>query len=214
MKRIALVSGLIVGAGISLVQLSFASEPAPAACAGKGCAQFDQPTAQAISAHLNDLEISETVSKYELVGLRERTDCVPGPKSDKPVPQVRWYDRLNPVFWIGNADDPVAPEWYRPGNPLRNVLWYFRNPFHNLTFYVIGVGDKLQSASYSRCGPHPKDVFAPEGGWNFSVIKYKGLRLPFVSYWNRHTKLYLGWRERGNIGIKVNISTKGKYKTR
>jgi hypothetical protein len=117
----------------------------------------------------------------------------------------------NPLAWLGwaffgNEDDPLwgdaafNPEqkdtlWWR-------AKWWFRNPAHNLTFYVIGVAHR----EITRSGKYPNDVFNPEGGWNWAVTSYKWARLPFVSYAGR-VKFYAGWRERGNFGLKL---TKGK----
>jgi len=37
----------------------------------------------------------------------------------------------------------MPPDTYRPGKRLRKFSWYIRNPFHNFTFYVIGISDKV-----------------------------------------------------------------------
>jgi hypothetical protein len=120
------------------------------------------------------------------------------------VPKVRpaFSQKWNPIFWWGNIDDPVPPEDYRPGEKNRVRKWYFRNPLHNFTFYVIGIADK----PFVRTGRYPRDVFSPEPGWNFAVCKYKWVRLPFVAYQKGRLKFYFGWRERGNFGIKLTFS--------
>lgn len=106
--------------------------------------------------------------------------------------------KWNPVWWFGNADDPVPPDWYRPGQGMRGALWQLRNPLHNFTFYVIGVHDK----DFVRLGKQPGKVF-PEGyGWNYAVIERGFLRLPFVAYQGRHVRWYALWREKGNFGLK------------
>lgn len=107
--------------------------------------------------------------------------------------------KLNPVFWFGNSDEPNPPDWYRPEDPGRNWKWHARNPFHNLTFYVMGIAD----TEFTRIGPHPEHVFDPEGGWNWAVSRAALLPLPYVSYRGKRTQFYLGWRERGNFGIKL-----------
>src|SRR5258705_13196114 len=53
------------------------------------------------------------------------------------------WQKLNPIWWLGNADDPEPPKTYRPGKRTRVLTCHFRNPFHNFTFYVIGIGDKV-----------------------------------------------------------------------
>ncbi len=114
-------------------------------------------------------------------------------------PVIRPVQKRNPVWWIGNADDPEPPDWYRPGRACRRVRWHLRNPFHNFTFYVIGIADK----EFERTGTHPGRVFHPEGGWTRATARYRCWRLPFVSYLRGDFKFYLGWRERGNFGVKL-----------
>ena len=57
-----------------------------------------------------------------------------------PLP-IRSAQKWNPLWSFGNADDPVPPDWYRPGSPNRQIAWQGRNPLHNFTHYVIGVTD-------------------------------------------------------------------------
>lgn len=118
----------------------------------------------------------------------------------------RQFQKWNPIWWFGNVDDPVPPDWYRPGSPNRRWLWQLRNPLHNFTFYVIGIADK----PFTRTGRFPNAVFAPEGGWNWAVARHQCVRLPFLSYHGERWRFYLGWRERGNFGGKVNF---GRLKT-
>ena len=117
------------------------------------------------------------------------------------VPRHRFKttQKLNPVFWFGNADDPVPPPWYRPDDPKRLRRWYWRNSCHNFTFYVMGIADK----DFTRVGCRPNVVFNPEGGWNWTVCRYKCVRLPCISYQRNDFKFYIGWRERGNFGVKL-----------
>lgn len=114
-------------------------------------------------------------------------------------PPIRWYDKINPLWWFGNVEEPVAPSWYKPGDPLRNIKWYFRNPLTNLSYFVIGVADKR----IVRSGRYPTEVGNPHGGWNFAVTRRRILFLPFWDYKNRRMEFYFGWRERGNFGIKL-----------
>ncbi|MEO5802684.1 MAG: hypothetical protein ABIR24_04075 [Verrucomicrobiota bacterium] len=132
------------------------------------------------------------------------TNALSGEKIAKYYPGLKptTGQKFNPVFWFGNIDDPVPPEWYRPNKRMRNVLWNFRNPFHNLFFYVIGIADK----EFEIVGRFPGKISNPNGGWNWTVCKYKWLRLPFVSYKRGDFNFYLGWRNRGNFGMKLNFS--------
>lgn len=116
-------------------------------------------------------------------------------------PPIRPWQKLNPLWSLGNADDPVPPDWYRPDDPKRRVLWQLRNPLHNFTFYVVGVSDKATV----RTGKYANHVFAPGGGWNWAVTRRHVLLLPFVSYEGSRCRFYFGWRESGNLGAKLNF---------
>src|SRR5438552_13521592 len=51
-----------------------------------------------------------------------------------PNHQFSTCQKLNPVWWFGNADDPIPPQWYRPGKGSRKLTWGLRNPCNNFTF--------------------------------------------------------------------------------
>lgn len=128
------------------------------------------------------------------------------PGANRPKPH--FYNKLNPVWWFKNSDDPKPPEWYRPGDRHRRLKWSFRNPMHNFDFYVIGVADK----KFARSGHFPKGNSDPRGGWDFEAARYKFIWLPFISYHRPKFDFYFGWRNRGNFGIKININPKRKLK--
>ena len=73
-------------------------------------------------------------------------------------PKIHFYNKLNPVWWFGNIDDPTPPAWYRPDDKHRVGKWRLRNPFHNFDHYVIGVADK----KFVRSGRYPAEEFKPE----------------------------------------------------
>ena len=123
-------------------------------------------------------------------------------------------EKYNLWWWLGNVDDPIAPDWFLPDSAewVRKLRWHLRNPLHNFTFYVIGVADKVDEDEYSRVGLYPRSVIAPEEGWNWSATQIDSWVLPFLSYWqddflgsNRRLIFYFGWRERGNFGAKINL---------
>jgi hypothetical protein len=126
------------------------------------------------------------------------------------TPPVRTAQKWNPLWSFGNADDPVPPEWFRPGSPNRRWLWRTRNPLHNFTFYVIGVADKATT----RTGKFPAHVFAPGGGWNWAVTRHRGIPLLFISFDGKCCRFYLGWRESGNFGGKINFKRRDKQPAR
>ena len=117
-------------------------------------------------------------------------------------PAIRPRDKFNPLWWSRNVDEPVAPEWYRPGKANRNLRYHLRNPCHNFFYYVIGISDK----NFKRAGKYPNDNFSPEEGWNLAASNYKCLWLPFISYEHHGFQFYVGWRNGGNFGIKLRYS--------
>jgi len=118
-----------------------------------------------------------------------------------PERVISTTEKLNPSFWLGNADDPTPPADYLPEAPDRVSKWYWRNPLHNFTFYVIGIADK----EFVRQGNDPSNTFNPNGGLNFAVCKYGLLQLPFVSLKQGAFHCYWGWRPGGNFGIKLTM---------
>ncbi len=117
------------------------------------------------------------------------------------LPPIHFYNKINPLWWFGNADEPRAPAWYRPGSSFRNVAWYVRNPLANFSNYVIGIGDKASV----RSGRYPTKISNPNGGWNYAVSRRHILYLPLIDYKRGRFEFYFGWRERGNFGIKLNF---------
>ncbi|MFZ0826499.1 MAG: hypothetical protein WAO02_03665 [Verrucomicrobiia bacterium] len=120
------------------------------------------------------------------------------------LPPIHFYNKLNPVWWLGNIDEPCAPAGYRPNGSCRNFMWFMRNPFTDFTDYVIGVADKKTV----RYGFYPALNGNPNGGWNFAVTRRRIVFLPFIDYKRHRFEFYFGWRERGNFGIKLNFRQK------
>jgi len=77
-------------------------------------------------------------------------------------------------------------------------------------FYVIGIADR----EFERVGSNPARVFNPDQGWTWALIRYRCLRLPFVSYQRNRFRFYLGWRNRGNFGIELKWSEVNPKKKR
>lgn len=120
------------------------------------------------------------------------------------LPPIHFYNKINPIWWFGNIDEPRAPDWYRPNGHFRNFMWYMRNPYENFSNYVIGVADK-ESVRY---GVYPLSIGNPNGGWNFAVTRRRIVYLPFIDYKHHRFEFYFGWRERGNFGMKLNFRQK------
>jgi hypothetical protein len=126
----------------------------------------------------------------------------------RDLPKIHFYDKLNPVWWLKNSDEPAPPADYKPHDKLRKLKWNFRNPFHNFSNYVIGISDK----KFTRSGRYPDKISSPRGGWNFSVAHRTWRWLPLISYRRGRFEFYLGWRERGNFGAKINVTDAKKSK--
>ncbi len=122
------------------------------------------------------------------------------------LPNITVWNKINPIWWFQNADEPSPPPDYYPQSHWRETMWAFRNPFHNFTFYVIGVSDK----EIVRSGRHPETINVKGEGWDFSVTKYKIWRLPIISYQKDSANFYFGWRVTGNFGVKINFKKNKK----
>ena len=114
--------------------------------------------------------------------------------------------RFNPIWWVKNDDDFPPPADYRPklkAGAWRDFNWWCRNPFTNFTNYVIGLEDR----DFTLTGRYPDHVGNPNGGWNWTFIHYKWVRLPFISYTHKFKRtefnFYLGWRPAGCLGAKL-----------
>jgi len=112
------------------------------------------------------------------------------------------WPKVNPIWWLYNSDDPMPPLWYQPNtwNWLRTIMWYARNPFHNLQFYVIGVADRNYSMVTTWVNPAVKD-----GNYR-SSISVGWLRLPFVSRENAKITFHLGWQYNGDFAIRFYVN--------
>jgi hypothetical protein len=144
-----------------------------------------------VLADCNNCNTAMPQAKWHSVPMPVRTN----------LPSIHFYNKINPVWWFGNADEPRAPAWYRPGSRFRNVAWYVRNPLANFSNYVIGIGDKASV----RSGRYPTKISNPNGGWNYAVSRRHILYLPLIDYKRGRFEFYFGWRERGNFGIKLNF---------
>ena len=104
----------------------------------------------------------------------------------------KWYDHwLNP---IANYNEPWPPAGFRPHivGWKRKLLWWVRNPLHNFMFFWIGV--------HGRVIKRVDSIWNPMGGFRFSVVHTKLLKLPLVSYRGKYIEWYFGWRPNGGFG--------------
>lgn len=126
---------------------------------------------------------------------------------------------------FGNDDDGLFGEKktnFEGDLTLQQALcWQIRNPFHNFCFYVIGTADKQndefvfiklskKECCFLKYQEIATTVFADkDSSFFFGLHGNK----PFISLRIRYLKnqkfdFYLGWRERGNFGIKLLLFSK------
>jgi hypothetical protein len=131
-----------------------------------------------------------------------------------------WSKKLSPVWALfGNEDDGIYGDatWNPEGSTSFRtaLLWWLRNPCHNLTWYVLGVADYNREVT----GEYGSEFIAPGGGPLFCLTRLlsgswlrKALPLPFLSYTSNYVKAYIGWRPSGAFGVKLNVSARGTIK--
>jgi hypothetical protein len=105
--------------------------------------------------------------------------------------KIHWYQKINPIWWFGNIDDP-------PPIGYTDWTWFLRNPFHNLFFYAIGVADQPSRTWRSTYGT--SNTFNPNGGFGMAVTN--GC-LPYICYRGKRIEAYIGWRPIGAFGIAL-----------
>ncbi len=148
--------------------------------------------------------------------------------------QIYWYDIGHWMPWMlfGNDDDGIFGEERsahfqldKPNNGMKALAWGVRNPLHNFCFYVIGSAYTCNSEftilnisskhmSLLTYSPVATTVFADKRssfylglhGWK----PFISLRLTYGPCYK--SEFYIGWRCRGNFGLKCILLTKRKQK--
>jgi hypothetical protein len=139
------------------------------------------------------------------------------------IDDIRWYDLPRWTTWnlAGNDDDGIFGERqlmpYSTNISTSTFLkWTVRNPFHNCFFYTMGSAGWTNHYSLALVdvdsGEGTRFVSPDQGrlsgggrfGFRFALHDYKpflGLNIPYLP--KHRFEFYLGWRERGNFGIKL-----------
>ncbi len=178
------------------------------------CAPYRYPTENFI--HLEDCPQKQQALSHWLYDVVPRHRC-----------QLYPYDAGHWLMWafFGNDDDGIFGE--EPTAHFRceqqpsfskAAAWAWRNPMHNFCFYVIGSASRQNSeltllrltpSYWESCIYRPKatTVFASKGS-SFYLALHGGK--PFLStrlVWSSayETRFYIGWRCRGNFGIRFNL---------
>ncbi len=118
----------------------------------------------------------------------------------QPAPLLRKLFNLKWVLF-GNDDDGLyGDDAWRAGREKTAALareWWFRNPAHNFTWYVLGFAD------HDCVSWHNQEL--DDKGWMFAVTTCRArlyLPFPFIGYNGASRAVYLGWRPSGAFGIK------------
>lgn len=92
--------------------------------------------------------------------------------------------KWNPLWWLGNVDNPPPPGYSRSE-------WWMRNPLHNLAWYVIGCADRR----FRLIGPaHRSHVL---------LQFWPPFICPFLVIERGRFYAYIGWRHDGPFGARV-----------
>lgn len=130
---------------------------------------------------------------------------------------IRWYECGKWPLWMlfGNDDDGLFGErsgvegYHACSSSLSQALrWWLRNPLHNFCFYVIGTADYCNSRWiilhwHRKQEPNSRLLIALHGGKPFFSVRW-------AYNTKRKGEVYIGWRERGNFGIKCHLYAKIK----
>jgi hypothetical protein len=142
--------------------------------------------------------------------------------------QMAWYDAGHWAAWafFGNDDDGIFGEdsavpfcSEKPNGCAKALRWWLRNPLHNFCFYVIGSAHRMNGEfTIIQWGPGNRYClfwYEPQGETVFAgsgtsfYLGFHGWK-PFVSLRIAYSRklrsdFYIGWRPRGNFGIKLNF---------
>lgn len=147
--------------------------------------------------------------------------------------QIKWYDIGHWITWtlFGNDDDGIFGEEstakyrsHKKPSLSKALAWAARNPLHNFCFYVIGSAYRENSeiTLISIAPPRARALtYRRQGHIVFAGKRtsfFLGLHggKPFISLRLAYTQtiqsdFYIGWRCRGNFGIKcIFLKTRSK----
>lgn len=132
--------------------------------------------------------------------------------------QIKPYDIFHWTTWalVGNDDNGIFGELssrpYSEDISTKTFLsWAARNPIHNLTFYALGSAERKTNECFALIRASPAEITAfgttthdRKWTWEFEFAfhdykPYIGWKAPYGS---RVFDGYVGWRHRGNFGLK------------
>lgn len=193
-----------------------------------GCASYKIPTQAFLDKEENQISDTRQFCNQKAALEHPLYRVVPRHRC-----QIRWFDLGHWATWMlfGNDDDGIFGEESSAHYHLEEKIsawkalrWACRNPLHNFCFYVIGTAYTTNSeftflkidqeqfcfCTYRRSGGHNfgkgTSFFLGFHGWK----PFFSLQLLYTPKWRG--QFYLGWRERGNFGIKMLPCAKRKKK--
>jgi hypothetical protein len=119
---------------------------------------------------------------------------------------------MTSLEWIkwalfGNDEDTVdgKPDDWSPlpiGSFKRRLAWWLRNPFHNLTWHVIGFVGDVESSTQNQGSDEP--------GWLHvkTVRRSTGKTYRLIGHTGTY-QWYVGWRSSGAFGLKFRKYSNG-----
>jgi len=132
---------------------------------------------------------------------------------------MKKYQRWNPCHWVIAFFSNSRKVDYTPPFPndimakcgdkntaagIRLCYW-FRNPAHDLTHYILGFVDpedeNKTDPGFRTVYGDPINTSTP--GLIVALRMYKWLPLPYFAYWGHGWKTYFGWRPDGGLGFKI-----------
>lgn len=135
--------------------------------------------------------------------------------------QIRSWDIPHWIAWnlFGNDDDGIFGEETEiygdePISFFRFLKWTLRNPLHNFTFYTIGSAGRkehhtfillridAQGLRYLEKAKRGMVFGKGRNAFYLALHDHKPFFSLKLSYLSRQLRFYIGWRERGNFGIK------------
>lgn len=122
------------------------------------------------------------------------------------------------AYWFPNSDEPMPPtavldELKATGMSDREIraYWWYRNPFHDLTWYRWGIVNEVKSGAVKHEAT-PEDCatkyWKPNGGFIYAYrIRMNGKKRRYISWsssgGDSGWQFYLGVRPNGAWGIKL-----------
>lgn len=120
---------------------------------------------------------------------------------------MKLYDRLNPFHWVLAFFSNSRKNTYlhegtlhvvdSPYQATQRILYWFRNPMHDFTHYIIGFdGDPRWNLKWGyRVGQ--------DTGFRAAIYGLGKIPFPWIAYDGMGVRIELGWNDCGNLKMKI-----------